>query len=107
MVKLDTHGVRLILKNADFSSPITKNLVRIHALETVLRICEKHGVTFNAIISRSRYKSVVRARHHAWTLIRNSTDMSFPEIGLVWGGMDHTSIIHGVKQHESRNSHRD
>ena len=83
---------------------IRHNLRRIHAYETVLRICQAYGITFDGITSRSRYKTVVRARHHAWAIIRNSTAMSYPEIGAVWGGYDHTSIIAGIRKHERRQS---
>lgn len=94
----------MVVEKPNLASPIAQNLQRIHALETVLRLCKGYGVSFNSVISNSRYKTVVKARHHAWALIRNSMDMSFPEIGEMWS-RDHTSIIYGVRKHEKESHH--
>lgn len=47
--------------------------------------------------SQHRPVDFVHARHMAWFLARELTDLSYPAIGLQMGGRDHTSILHGVR----------
>ena len=45
-----------------------------------------------------RLKQLVRPRHIAMYLVRRHTDMSFPEIGRVFGGRDHATVQHACKK---------
>lgn len=67
-----------------------------HLLERTAR--EGH-VTYAALMSRSKTKAVARARHRAMALLRNSTEMSYPEIARVFG-RDHTTVMYGVARYE-------
>ena len=48
--------------------------------------------------SRRRSKTLVHPRQIAMYLCRELTDSSFPEIGRLFGGKDHTTIIHACRQ---------
>lgn len=68
-------------------------------------VCQKHGVSFESIASRTRIKKFVAARYEAFWRIRNEITvagfpMSYPEIGRRFGGRDHTTVIHGVRKHQ-------
>lgn len=77
------------------------NLKRIHALRAAESIARSYGTKLDAILGTTRFKTVVRARHHLWTLVRDSLDMSWPEIASVFN-VDHTTIIYGVRTHNER-----
>jgi chromosomal replication initiator protein len=48
--------------------------------------------------SRRRSKTLVHPRQIAMYLCRELTDASFPEIGRLFGGKDHTTIMHACRQ---------
>lgn len=50
------------------------------------------------IKSKARNKDVTKARHIAMYLSRKLFDATQQEIGLYFGGRDHTSVIHGVSK---------
>lgn len=60
---------------------------------------EWHDVGYYEILGRSRLKTVAKARHAAWWLCRRTTDLSYPQLGKLFG-RDHTTIINGVMRAE-------
>ena len=55
-----------------------------------------YGFTVDAICGPSRTRPLVTARQVAMYLVRNLTDFSYPAIARVFGGRDHTTVIHAV-----------
>lgn len=53
-------------------------------------------------VSHRRSREAVDARHAAMWILRTSTGMSYAMIARVFGGLDHTSVMHAV----SRVGHR-
>lgn len=68
----------------------------------VLEVCEKHGFTRQELFGERRGRPLVAARHEAMYRLSKETSMSFPAIGRRMGGRDHSTVIHGVRQHERR-----
>ena len=55
-----------------------------------------YGFTIDALCGPSRTRPLVTARQVAMYLVRNLTDYSYPAIARVFGGRDHTTVIHAV-----------
>ncbi|WP_455245189.1 chromosomal replication initiator protein DnaA [Petrachloros mirabilis] len=55
-------------------------------------------VKISDLKSRRRSKTLVHPRQIAMYLCRELTDASYPEIGRLFGGKDHTTIIHACRQ---------
>jgi chromosomal replication initiator protein len=55
-----------------------------------------YGFSVDAICGPSRTRPLVTARQVAMYLVRNLTDYSYPAIARVFGGRDHTTVIHAV-----------
>jgi chromosomal replication initiator protein len=55
-----------------------------------------YGFTVDALCGPSRTRPLVTARQVAMYLVRNLTDYSYPAIARVFGGRDHTTVIHAV-----------
>lgn len=62
-------------------------------LEAVAQIT---GVSPEDIIGRARKRHITRARHMAFCLIRETTDLSYPAIGRAYD-RDHSTIMHAVE----------
>ncbi|MDZ7674723.1 MAG: chromosomal replication initiator protein DnaA [Acidimicrobiales bacterium] len=56
------------------------------------------GYTVEELIGRSRTRPLTTARHVGMYLFRELTDLSFPNIAKVFGGRDHTTVIHAVER---------
>ncbi len=59
---------------------------------------DRYGFTIEAICGPSRTRPLVTARQVAMYLVRNLTDYSYPAIARVFGGRDHTTVIHAVEK---------
>ena len=59
-------------------------------------VAEHLGVTVEALRSQSRQRPLVNARQTAMFVLRELTDLSYPAIARLFGGRDHTTVIHAV-----------
>src|SRR3972149_6419841 len=57
---------------------------------------ESFGVSITDLEGPSRRQPLARARQVAMYLVRDLTHLSLPKIGLLFGGRDHTTVLHGV-----------
>ncbi len=56
------------------------------------------GFTIDDIISKHRQRPLVTARQIAMYVMRELTDLSYPNIAREFGGRDHTTVIHAVEK---------
>ena len=71
---------------------------RVHALRILNEVCTQYGVTKLDLISDRRTANLMRPRMHAYYRLRTETTLSFPQIGRLMGGRDHTTAMHGYKK---------
>ncbi|MGQ9523766.1 MAG: chromosomal replication initiator protein DnaA [Armatimonadota bacterium] len=64
-------------------------------------VCRELGVTMEELLGSSRRKAVVIARQIAMHLVRELTSASLPEIGRLFGGKDHSTVIHACSKAKS------
>jgi chromosomal replication initiator protein len=57
---------------------------------------EAFSVSITDLEGPSRRQPLARARQVAMYLCRELTDLSLPKIGQLFGGRDHTTVLHGV-----------
>ncbi len=58
-------------------------------------------------LSKSRSRPLTQARHIAMYLMRECTGLSLVKIGEIFGGRDHTTVLHGMKKVEDEMRARD
>ncbi len=69
-------------------------------------VVEEFGVSLQDLKTKRRNKQIVLPRQIAMYLSRELTDLSLPEIGDLFGGKDHTTVLHSynkVKEDLHRN----
>jgi chromosomal replication initiator protein len=69
--------------------------------EIIKEVALKYGLTYAQLVSHRRHARLIPARHEAYFRAYKETSASLPQIGLAFGGRDHTTIMHGIRRHES------
>jgi chromosomal replication initiator protein len=64
------------------------------------RVSSHFKIPLREMKSKRRAREVARPRQVAMYLSRQLTSQSLPEIGRRFGGRDHTTVLHGVRQIE-------
>ena len=65
------------------------------------QVCSYFNINISEMGSPRRSINIARPRQIAMYLCKEITSFSYPEIGRVFGGKDHTTVIHAVKKIES------
>lgn len=65
------------------------------------QVCIHSKIAKKEIFLLRRLADSVKARQIAFYLLYKYTDLSYREIGAMFGGKDHTTIIHGINKVES------
>jgi chromosomal replication initiator protein len=89
----------------DLAKEILNDLIRIkrRAVSADLVLKEVAGsfdVRVSDIKSNKRHNSIVLPRQVCMYLLKKLTDLSYPEIGRVLGGKNHSTIIYGARKIE-------
>ena len=66
------------------------------------RVAERFGISRAELVGSSRAATPLRARQVAIFLTRDLTDLSLPQIGRLYGGRDHTTVLNSLRRVEAR-----
>jgi chromosomal replication initiator protein len=86
---------------------LTRTVVKPRTDEQLLvEIAEHLGFEVEALRGKSRQRPLVQARQTAMYVFRELTDLSYPAIARLFGGRDHTTVIHAVDKTQRMMSER-
>ena len=86
---------------------VTKNISKPRTGEQLLaEIADHLGFSVEDICGKSRQRPLVLARQTAMYVFRELTDLSYPAIARLFGGRDHTTVIHAVDKTKRMMSER-
>jgi chromosomal replication initiator protein len=74
--------------------------------ELLAEIADHLGFDVAALKGKSRQRPLVTARQIAMYVFRELTDLSYPGIARIFGGRDHTTVIHAVEKIQRQMSER-
>lgn len=63
-------------------------------------VAELYGFTSKEIKGKKRYQRIAEARHLCMYLCRSLLGITFMEIGKIFGGKDHSTIVYSIKKIE-------
>jgi chromosomal replication initiator protein len=94
-----------ILGSSVINRPTELNLnIKTSTPETVLlAVCKLFNLEKEDLLGSGRQKNVALARQMAMWFYKNELDLSYPYIGKLFGGRDHTTIMHGCKKIDELN----
>lgn len=93
----------------DFAREVLADVLRAHSRRLTIdeiqrRVAEHYSLKISDLLSARRSREVARPRQVAMYLAKMLTPRSLPEIGRRFGGRDHTTVMHAVKQIEKLRS---
>ncbi len=91
-INLDLARVALGPRSAE------EELHRVTPEEIRTRTAETWGVTVESLVSKRRTRPLTIPRQVAMYLIKTELDLPYTEIGSLFGGRDHSTVIHSVNK---------
>lgn len=87
----------------DFAREALKDLIsaqdkRINIENIQKTVAEYYKIKVSDLLSKRRNRSVARPRQMAMRLTKELTTKSLPEIGDLFGGRDHTTVLHACRK---------
>lgn len=73
-------------------------------VDLIIQVAEEHKIRPEVIVDKTRKAPVVRARQDLFHRANTQEHMTPSQIGR-YMGCDHTTVLHGVKQHEKLLQH--
>jgi len=83
----------LIYESKKPNTVLVRDIIRV--------VADLSNLTANDIVSHRRDPKSCLARHVAMYLAKKLTAHSFPRIGKLMGGKDHTTVLHGIRRIQS------
>ncbi len=89
-------------KTAEILNNIVSDQKQQITPELIIREIHKYyQIPIEDLLGKKRTKEIVTPRQITMYLLRHEANISYPEIGKVMGGKDHSTIMHGCKKVES------
>jgi len=81
--------------------PRSRSLQATSVEEIQQRVAERFGISRAELVGSSRAATPLRARQVAIFLTRELTDLSLPQIGRLYGGRDHSTVLNSLRRVEA------
>jgi chromosomal replication initiator protein len=90
----------------DLTDEQMKDLIRatmrpkrtVSVKHVIARIAEFYGIEEASMYAKTRRREVVKPRQIIMYILREDFHLSYPAIGTVFGGRDHTTVIHACEK---------
>jgi chromosomal replication initiator protein len=88
----------------DFAKDVLKDVIAVKkeiTPEDILKaVCKIFNIRIPDLKTKRKNSAVVLPRQVAMYVMRKLTPLSYPEIGQIFGGKDHSTVIHSIKKIE-------
>ncbi|MFD0704538.1 chromosomal replication initiator protein DnaA [Alloscardovia venturai] len=79
-------------------SDYTNTTIEITPANIITSVANYYKLTFDDVVGSSRTKNVAQARQVAMYMSRELTSMSLVDIGAIFGGRDHSTVMHACRK---------
>lgn len=81
---------------------LTPALCRPDTLDVIRAVADRYDLSVCDLLGPATRRRIAYARHEAMAAVRDMGRLSFPQIGRIFGGRDHTSVLTGIRHHHAR-----
>ncbi|SHJ37373.1 chromosomal replication initiator protein DnaA [Pseudobutyrivibrio xylanivorans] len=97
--RLEKIDITMEIAERELQNFISPNISREITPQLIIEVVAEHfNLTVDQMASKNRSNNVARPRQIAMYLCNTMTDSSLQAIGLLLGGRDHSTIIHGANK---------
>ncbi len=97
--RLEKIDITMEIAERELQNFISPNISREITPQLIIEVVSEHfNLTVDQMASKNRANNVARPRQIAMYLCNTMTDSSLQAIGLLLGGRDHSTIIHGANK---------
>ncbi len=97
--RLEKIDITMEIAERELQNFISPNISREITPQLIIEVVSEHfNLTVDQMASKNRSSNVARPRQIAMYLCNTMTDSSLQAIGLLLGGRDHSTIIHGANK---------
>jgi hypothetical protein len=89
----------------EIEQPVVVDNTNVSIRQIQIVVAKRYRVSLSELVSNSRNQFIMLPRQIAYTLARRLTNKALPTIAKVFGGRDHTTIMHGIRKVEKRARH--
>lgn len=82
----------------DLIKSSTKPKRSVSTKSIIAKVAEFYGVDEASMYAKTRRREIVRPRQIIMYVLREDFNLSYPAIGSVFGGRDHTTVIHACEK---------
>ena len=91
--------------SVDLAKECLRDLLSLQSRQVTIEniqkvVAEYYNIRVSDLHSKRRSRSITRPRQLAMSISKELTKNSLPEIGDLFGGRDHTTVIHACKKVE-------
>ena len=88
------------LNQGDIESIVDTGVLekKLNAQDILKHVSEEMRVSVEDILGTKRQSDLVLARQMAMYICRSRLGLSYPELGKIFGGKDHSTVIHAIKK---------
>lgn len=80
---------------------LSETMRRVQPEQIIKAVCQEFKVAISELKGPRRHRNITVPRQVAMYLVRELTDESLPQIGQMFGGRDHSTVINGLKRVEA------
>ena len=96
----ESPSIEMAQKVVDAINPVKLKEITTDSIKYA--VASQFNVSINDLTGKRRTQNIALARQVAMYLCRKHTARSFPEIGAIFGGRDHSTVIHAIKSMNDR-----
>ena len=72
------------------------------AKKAIQEVAESYTISVCRMMAYDSHADISKIRHEAMWKARKLSGLSYPLLGKLFGGRDHSTIVHGVRAYEER-----
>lgn len=84
------------IRKPDFPKSIDQPRPKLSPEDVIEIVCNYCKIPFDKLTTPERVREKVYARQLCFYFLKNRTNLSLKSIGQLFGGRDHTSVIHSL-----------
>lgn len=87
-----------LLEKDNIKNPIAEQKKYVNPKEVIEAVSKHFNISSSALFGPRRSRPIVIPRQYAMYLLKSDLDMPYMEIGRMFGGRDHTTVMHSVEK---------